>query len=287
MDERAHGDSPADVWGIDRVYPDDSFMFQCHLFGYTDLASHLEPGARVLDLACGEGYGSAVLAARGARVVGLDLDAAFLSEAARKYRAASFVAGSALQLPFADASFDAIGALQMIEHLEQTDRLLSECARVLKPDGFAYFTTPNIDQLPDTASKEFNPHHVIDFTPSSLALALAPYFRDVEVFGQTLDETLPRTRALLEAAQKEWAVVGTVGDVERRVRNMPGPLRVRLRRFLLKRAGIPAWPLPEAERARREIRSEDFRATKPAEASGNTIAIARAPRTSSNDDARA
>ncbi len=274
----AHTESPADIWGVDRVYPDGSFMFQCHLFGYTDFASRLQPGARALDLACGEGYGAAVLAARGVNVIGLDLDPALLADSAARYRAATFVAGSALRLPFPDASFDAVGALQMIEHLVETDELLRECARVLKPGGFAYITTPNIDQLPGTASKEFNPHHVIDFTPAMLHAALSKHFDDVTVFGQTLDEALPRVRALIEAAQEEWAVIHHVERIERRVRAWPGPVRVRARRWLLRRAGIPQWPLPKAEAARAQIRAEDFRATQPAEASGNTIAIARAPK---------
>jgi ubiquinone/menaquinone biosynthesis C-methylase UbiE len=272
------GDTPAEVWGVDRVYPDGSFMFQCHLFGYMDLAARLRPGAFVLDLACGEGYGAAVLAARDACVIGLDLDPAMLADSSRRYRAASFVAASAFRLPFPDASFDAIGALQMIEHVVETDELLAECARVLKPDGFMYVTTPNIDQLPASATKEFNPHHLRDFTPRELAAAMAPYFAGVELFGQTLDESLPRARALLDAAQKEWAVIERVERVERRVRGLPGPLRVRARRWLLRAAGIPRWPLPEAQAARDEIRAEDFRATQPAEASGNSIAIARAPR---------
>jgi SAM-dependent methyltransferase len=267
--------SAADVWGVDRVYPDGSFMFQCHLFGYRDFAARVDPGARVLDLACGDGYGSAVLAARGCTTIGLDLDGPLLAESARKYRGATFVAGSALRLPFADESFDAVGALQVIEHLVETDDLLREIARVLRPGGSLYVTTPNIDKLPATASKEFNPHHLRDFTPAELRADLSRYFVDVELYGQMLDESLPRARRLLDAAQAEWRVIDRVGSVERIVRRLPGPARVRLRRLLLKAAGVPHWPIPEAEAARAEIRAEDFRAAEPADASGNTIAIAR------------
>lgn len=270
-----HAASAADIWGGDRIYPDGSFMFQCHLFGYLDFAARITSGARVLDLACGDGYGSAVIAARNGSCIALDIEPRLLAESARKYRAASFVAGSALQLPFPTGTFDAVGALQVIEHLTQTDELLAEIARVLKPGGFAYITTPNIDRLPASASKEFNPHHLRDFTPAELRASLEPFFASVELYGQMLDESLPRTQTLFAESARELAVIEKVEGVERRVRALPGPLRVRLRRFLLRRAGIPAWPLPETEAARNEVRAEDFRAAEPAEASGNTIAIAR------------
>ncbi|MFN2613241.1 MAG: methyltransferase domain-containing protein [Actinomycetota bacterium] len=264
-----------DVFGSDRVYPDGSFMFQCHLFGYRDLASRLQPGVRVLDLACGDGYGSAVVAARGCETVGLDLDGALLAQSAGKYRAARFVAASALRLPFAESTFDAVGALQVIEHLVETQELLREIARVLRPGGLLYVTTPNIAQLPATASKEFNPHHLRDFTPGELETELRAVFGEVQLYGQMLDESLPRARSLLTAAEAEWRVIDRVAAVERLVRGLPGPVRVRLRKVLLRLSGVPRWPLPEAEAARGAITAEDFRTAAPAEASGNTIAVAR------------
>ncbi|HVL32899.1 MAG TPA: class I SAM-dependent methyltransferase, partial [Actinomycetota bacterium] len=226
------------------------------------------------------GYGSAVLAARASLCVGLDLDAPVLVRATDRYRAARFVAGSALGLPFPDASFDAVGALQVIEHVsaDVTDALVAEMARVVKSDGFAYVTTPNIAQLPATASKEFNPHHLRDFTPAELEAVLARQFADVQMFGQVLDESKPHVQRLLEGAAAEWKLVDAVARVERMVKPLPGPLRVRLRRLLLRLNGVPAWPLPEAEGARNQVRAEDFRAEPPADASGNTIAVARAPK---------
>lgn len=271
------GLSSAELFGGDRVYPDGSFMFQCHLFGYLDFAARLPASARVLDLACGEGYGAAVLAARGHSVIGVDLEAPVLQKAATQYRAAAFAAGDALRLPFGDGTFDAIGALQVIEHLPDafTDPLLEEIARVLKPGGTLYVTTPNIDKLPATASKEFNPHHFRDFTPATLAAVMAPRFGQVEMLGQMLDESLERVQRLFRAAEREWALIERVERVERRVRSLPGPIRVRARRWLLRASGIRQWPLPEADAARNEIRAADFRAASPATESGNIIAIAR------------
>jgi ubiquinone/menaquinone biosynthesis C-methylase UbiE len=273
-----HAETAADVWGVDRVYPDDSFIFTCHLFGYVDFAKRLGRGALVLDLACGEGYGSGVLADAGARVAGVDITPELLRDSAGRYPRVSFVGGDALRLPFANASFDAVGALQAIEHVAQTDDFVSEMARVLKPDGFAYVTTPNVDRLPPTASKEFNPHHLRDFTPPILREELARHFDDVRLYGQVQDESLPRTQALVAAAEKEWALIPKITRVERIVRGLPGPVRVPLRRTLLRLAGVPQWPLPAAEAARRAVRVEDFQLAEPAEVSGCTVAIARRPK---------
>lgn len=266
----------AGEWGADRVYPDGSFMFFCHLFGYQDLAGRLRPGSTVLDLACGEGYGAAAI--EHSRVVALDIETDVLGRARVTYPHVGFVAGDALRLPFGDGTFDAVAALQVIEHLVETDAFLSEITRVMDPDGFVYLATPNIDRLPNMARKEFNPHHVRDFTPDELRSALAPHFEDVTLYGQTLDPSLPRTQALVEAAAEEWKVMPRVERIERMVRHLPGPVRVRSRRALLRLAAVGAWPLPAAEKARAAIRAEDFRATEPAEESGNTLVIARRPR---------
>ena len=253
-------------------------MFVCHLFGYLDFASRLEPGTRVLDLACGEGYGAAVLADRVGSCVGLDLTPALLAESAARYPGASFVAGDAFRLPFADGSFGAVGALQVIEHVTDTAGFVAEMARVVRDDGIAYVTTPNIDRLPATASKEFNPHHLRDFTPPELSAALSSSFEEVRMYGQVLDESLPRVQRLLEGARREWELIPRVERVERTVRRLPGPLRVRLRRALLRARGVRAWPLPDAEAARGEIKAEDFVARAPASESGNTIAVCARPR---------
>jgi ubiquinone/menaquinone biosynthesis C-methylase UbiE len=180
----------------------------------------------VLDLACGEGYGAQILAEAGHTVVALDLEAAVVVDARTRYLGPSFVAGDALRLPFADGVFDAVGALQTIEHLPEAAPFLAECSRVLKPVGLCYLTTPNIAQLPDTASKEFNPWHLRDFTPPELAAECERWFTDVRLYGQMMDESLPRVQRLLELAQNEWQVVDRVARVERLVRRLPGPLRV-------------------------------------------------------------
>jgi demethylmenaquinone methyltransferase/2-methoxy-6-polyprenyl-1,4-benzoquinol methylase len=104
------------------------------------LESSLIEGARVLDVACGTGDLSLVLAEAGAaRVIGLDFCRPMLEIARRKAvadsRSIPFVEGDALRLPFADATFDAVTIAFGLRNLASVADGLRELRRVLKPGG--------------------------------------------------------------------------------------------------------------------------------------------------------
>lgn len=88
-------------------------------------------GRTVLDLGCGKGRFARHLVNQGARVLGLDVSMGMLSEAQGLAR----VLGSANRLPFADASFEAVVAIEVFEHLGDVAAALAEARRVLKPGG--------------------------------------------------------------------------------------------------------------------------------------------------------
>jgi 2-polyprenyl-6-hydroxyphenyl methylase/3-demethylubiquinone-9 3-methyltransferase len=92
-------------------------------------------GRRILDLGCGKGRFARVLAARGARVVGLDVSAAML--VAAREAGVDCVRGSARRLPFASSNFDGAIAVEVFEHMEPRaiDRACDEVRRVLQPGG--------------------------------------------------------------------------------------------------------------------------------------------------------
>ncbi len=104
-------------------------------------------GARVLDAACGEGYGTALLGTIAAEAVGIDIDAAAIRHAQSTYGTGRirFVEGSCTRIPLPDASFDMVVSFETIEHLEAVDqpRMLAEFSRVLKPDGLLVISSPN------------------------------------------------------------------------------------------------------------------------------------------------
>jgi 2-polyprenyl-6-hydroxyphenyl methylase / 3-demethylubiquinone-9 3-methyltransferase len=101
--------------------------------------------ADVLDVGCGGGFLSNHLGSLGHRVTGLDASRDALAIAARYDQTGlvRYQQGDALQLPFADASFDAVCAMDFLEHVESPDQVIAEAARVLKPSGVFFFHTFN------------------------------------------------------------------------------------------------------------------------------------------------
>jgi 2-polyprenyl-6-hydroxyphenyl methylase/3-demethylubiquinone-9 3-methyltransferase len=100
-------------------------------------------GLRILDLGCGKGRFAAHLRERGAEVIGLDLSAAMLGRAVGLHR----VRASARRLPFADSTFDAVVAIEVLEHVGAVGPILDEARRVLKPGGRLTVVDKNLGAL--------------------------------------------------------------------------------------------------------------------------------------------
>src|ERR1043166_3050522 len=103
-------------------------------------AANLQPGARVLDIACGTGIATAAAAKLGARVTGADFSPEMLPEARRRHPALAFETADAEALPFADASFDAVIANFGIHHVERPQRAIAEARRGVARGGTFAFT---------------------------------------------------------------------------------------------------------------------------------------------------
>jgi SAM-dependent methyltransferase len=106
------------------------------------------PGGAILDLGCGYGGRTVAFQRRfGRRTFGIDVDPRMVAPAARFARSigvdeAFFVAGVGEDLPFADASFSTILSYDVLEHVEDPERCLAECARVLAPGGLFFLVFP-------------------------------------------------------------------------------------------------------------------------------------------------
>ena len=148
-----------------------------HRVAYRFAEVHVGSG-RVLDLGCGAGYGSAELAAKHARVIGMDRVAPAAEPRARPGSGARFVRGDLGGLPFAAASFDLVVSFQVIEHLLDATDYLREIVRVLRPAGTLLISTPNLLQ-----SERENPYHVHEYAAEELTAVLSRCFGRVQMLG--------------------------------------------------------------------------------------------------------
>jgi 2-polyprenyl-6-hydroxyphenyl methylase/3-demethylubiquinone-9 3-methyltransferase len=104
---------------------------------------------RVLDLGCGAGFMANRLAEHGFEVTGVDASEQSLSVAARHDTTGRvrYLRGDVRQLPVADAAFDAVTAMDLLEHVEEPELVIAEAARVLAPGGLFLFHTFNRNPL--------------------------------------------------------------------------------------------------------------------------------------------
>src|SRR4029079_13791541 len=149
-------------------------------------AAPLVAGLDVLDVACGEGYGSALLAARARSVIGADIAQGAIDHARSRYAAIpnlEFRQADCAVLPFPDASFDAVVSFETIEHIATQAPFLDEIRRVLRPDGFLILSCPNKTEYSDRRGVT-NEFHVRELYRAELAALLAPRFAEVLWYGQ-------------------------------------------------------------------------------------------------------
>jgi SAM-dependent methyltransferase len=144
-------------------------------------AAAFAPGLRVLDSACGTGYGSRILSEAGARrVTSMDVsgDASGLD----------FVRADATRLPAKKGAFDLYVSFETIEHVEDDVALLREALRVLAPRGTFVCSTPNRDFLSPGLTlrdRPRNPYHVREYSIAEFESLLRRVFPRVGLFGQT------------------------------------------------------------------------------------------------------
>jgi SAM-dependent methyltransferase len=140
-------------------------------------ARSLSAGRRVLDAACGEGYGTALLAEIATSAIGIDIDAPTIARAQTLYAGRTnlrFVTGSVTAVPLADGAIDLAVSFETIEHLDadQQPLLLAELARVLTPDGVLVISSPNRRRYSDGRDYR-NPFHRHELYRDEFARLLA------------------------------------------------------------------------------------------------------------------
>lgn len=140
----------------------------------------------VLDFGCGNGDLVEYLSAQGCQMEGIELDEPRIRNNLKPSVASKITLYDGSQtLPFASASFDCIVSTEVIEHVPDIARYISEFARILKPGGRVFITTPDITSIPSSFAANCVPWHLLElthinfFTPHSVKKLFASHF-DVE-----------------------------------------------------------------------------------------------------------
>jgi 2-polyprenyl-3-methyl-5-hydroxy-6-metoxy-1,4-benzoquinol methylase len=169
----------------ERTLPDvpaENYWFRRHLVVYEWIAARVG-GARVIDMACGEGYGSDVLATTAASVVGVEANPEAYEHARLRYRRANLRFERTLVETFAEAA-DAVVFLQTIEHLADARAALDHFRSLLPADGAAYISTPNVLTLaPPGAARSDNPWHVHEYNAGEFEELCRGSFGTVQLNG--------------------------------------------------------------------------------------------------------
>ena len=158
-----------------------------HLHRYA-LCFELVSGKSVLDLASGEGYGSALLAKRAQSVTGVDIDTESVEYAKRHYIGSpnlKFLVGSCESVPLPDESIDVVTSFETIEHHDKHEEMMQEIKRVLKPDGILIISSPNRLSYSDETN-QLNHFHVKELYYDELVSLLSRHFKCVKIYGQSL-----------------------------------------------------------------------------------------------------
>jgi len=162
--------------------PEENYWYRRHLVVYEWIAARTI-GDRVIDMACGEGYGSEVLSRGAASVVGVDANPEAHEHARLRYVRQNLRFERDLVETFREEC-DAVVFLQTIEHVQNPGEILEHFKSMLAPGGVAYVSTPNVLTLaPPGAERSENPWHVKEYRAEEFRELCAAHFDQVELWG--------------------------------------------------------------------------------------------------------
>jgi ubiquinone/menaquinone biosynthesis C-methylase UbiE len=222
-EERLGDDPTSELWGEHR----SRYRFAANL-----LAGQRVLDQRVLDVACGAGFGLAMLGAAARRAIGIDYDHNTLSEVQRK-QLATLVRADATRLPLQTASFDVAVSFETIEHVADAQAFVHELHRVLKQGGRLVISTPNRAFGPPERHTA-NPFHVREFTAEELRVLLRERFDTVQLYGQRPSKHYRYVPFLMVGAHSEPAALAWKG-----LTRLPFAIRNRLALVI---SGRPFYP---------------------------------------------
>jgi len=141
----------------------------------------------VLDIACGEGFGSNYLSKNAEFVLGVDIAPDIIEHAKKKYnhQRLDFMVSNAVSVPLESENFDVIVSFETLEHLSKDDQhlFIKEMVRLMKEDGTLIISTPNKKVYSDDANYS-NPFHLSEFYKQEFMSFLTEHFKNITIFSQ-------------------------------------------------------------------------------------------------------
>lgn len=140
----------------------------------------------VLDVASGEGYGTALLSQAAGHVIGVDIDVDVVAHASNKYSGSQvkFETADIHDLPFGDNKFEVITCFETIEHVADHQKVMNELKRVLKPDGILIISTPDLKSTHHHAGNGQNPFHLKELDFQEFNGLINQYFEQSIILNQ-------------------------------------------------------------------------------------------------------
>ncbi len=162
--------------------PEENYWYRRHLAVYEWIGARVR-GRRVIDMACGEGYGANLLAAGASGVIGVDANPEAHEHARLRYTRPNLRFVRAMVETYAEPA-DAVVFLQTVEHLSEPAAVLSHFASILTPGGAVFMTTPNVLTLaPKGAERSDNPWHLREYRFDEFARLCRGSFANVQFHG--------------------------------------------------------------------------------------------------------
>lgn len=172
----------------ERFIPTEQGAIRLEHYHRYALVLDIVKGKKVLDIACGEGYGSSMIAQSARSVIGVDISHEAIEHASKIYASQNnlkFLCSNASSVDLPDASFDVVVSFETIEHLTEQQEMLAELRRVLRPDGILIMSSPNRPVYSDAADYH-NEFHVKELDFQELDEILRSQFQTVQYYGQRL-----------------------------------------------------------------------------------------------------
>lgn len=151
------------------------------------MARKFAQGKKVLDVACGEGYGSYLLSEVASSVTGVDISEETIEHATNSYQRTglTYLQGNAAKIPVADGSIDLVVSFETIEHHDRHEEMMLEISRVLQQDGLLIISSPDKKEYSDIPNYD-NPYHVKELYLSEFETLLRKHFSNIALLGQRI-----------------------------------------------------------------------------------------------------